>query len=63
MQQAYLMQQALLKCSRLVLNAALVFDMLRAWYALNAAVALWDSVLRYLNQILKCPWEDRLQST
>ena len=33
------MQQACFKCSRLVLNAAVVFEMLHAWYALNAAVA------------------------
>ena len=34
------MQQACYKCSRLVLNAAVAFEMLQTWYALNAAVAL-----------------------
>ena len=34
------MQQACFKCSRLVLNAAVVSEMLHAWYVLNAAVAL-----------------------
>ena len=48
------MQQACFECSRLVLNAAVVSEMLQAWYALNAAVALmgFRSDLLYMRKQL-----------